>query len=108
MCSSLPNNSASARGTNGRGGKGKHKESEHTDEEARRNTTSLSKRLHTFTTHLCGMIQTGFTETQKHTAKDTKGNITSLIARTRGRGDTQKVGEKDAGKCVDITPSLSV
>ena len=54
------------------------------------------------------MIQTGFTETQKHTAKDTKGNITSLIARTRGRGDTQKVGEKDAGKCVDITPSLSV
>ena len=40
--------SASARERQGRGRKGKHNESVHTDAEARRNTTSLSKRLHDY------------------------------------------------------------
>ena len=40
--------SASARGRQGRGRKGKPNESEHTDAEARRNTTSLSKRPHVY------------------------------------------------------------
>ena len=40
--------SASARERQGRGRKGKHNESVHTDAEARQNTTSLSKRLHDY------------------------------------------------------------
>ena len=33
----------------------------------------------TITTHLCGMIPTGFTETQTNTDEEAKGNTTSLI-----------------------------